>query len=195
VIANADGSLAPLSFDVLLERADTATPNIVAWGTPGSGPTLTPYANAVTDDVTVSEAAASATVTTTTVAAATTTVPAATTTTAAPAASPFKVFVAPQRILDATVEANTPAAVSAGPGPDAVLAIVTFDAAPAGTAVNVRVGQGAAGTLNESPSAVLPGSGTVGSTQILIPLDANGSALIGTDAPGRLIVDVVATLG
>lgn len=36
------------TMDVLIDKADTASPVIVAWGAPGSGPTLTKYANAVT---------------------------------------------------------------------------------------------------------------------------------------------------
>lgn len=36
------------TMDLLVERAGTAAPVVVAWGAPGSGPTLTPYRNAVT---------------------------------------------------------------------------------------------------------------------------------------------------
>ncbi|WP_277212292.1 hypothetical protein [Isoptericola croceus] len=38
----------PMTFDVLVTGADTASPKVVAWGAPGTGPQLTPYANAVT---------------------------------------------------------------------------------------------------------------------------------------------------
>lgn len=34
-------------FDVLIDDADSVTPRVVAWGGPGSGPTLKPYQNAV----------------------------------------------------------------------------------------------------------------------------------------------------
>ncbi|MBN9214685.1 MAG: hypothetical protein J0J04_07715 [Microbacterium sp.] len=37
----------PIAYDVLVEHADTATPVVVAWGAPGSGPKLTAYSNAV----------------------------------------------------------------------------------------------------------------------------------------------------
>lgn len=37
----------PLVYDVLVERATTATPVVVAWGGPGTGTTLQPYDNAV----------------------------------------------------------------------------------------------------------------------------------------------------
>jgi len=36
------------TLDLLVERATTATPVVVAWGPPGSGPTLHPYQNAIT---------------------------------------------------------------------------------------------------------------------------------------------------
>lgn len=36
------------TFDVLVDKADTASPLVVAWGAPGSGPTLVKYTNAVT---------------------------------------------------------------------------------------------------------------------------------------------------
>jgi len=35
------------TMDLLLERANTAAPVVVAWGPPGSGPSLVPYQNAV----------------------------------------------------------------------------------------------------------------------------------------------------
>jgi len=35
------------TMDLLVERANTAAPVVVAWGAPGSGPTLKPYENAV----------------------------------------------------------------------------------------------------------------------------------------------------
>src|SRR5699024_6856148 len=37
-----------VTYDLLLTGTDTASPRVVAWGGPGSGPGLTPYANAVT---------------------------------------------------------------------------------------------------------------------------------------------------
>lgn len=36
----------PTTMDLLVERANTPAPVVVAWGPPGSGPTLTPYQNA-----------------------------------------------------------------------------------------------------------------------------------------------------
>lgn len=39
---------ASMSFDLLIQNANTASPRIVAWGGPGSGPSLKPYENAVT---------------------------------------------------------------------------------------------------------------------------------------------------
>lgn len=41
-------SFARLSFDLLIQNANTASPRIVAWGGPGSGPELKPYQNSVT---------------------------------------------------------------------------------------------------------------------------------------------------
>lgn len=38
----------PTTMDLLVERAGTATPSVVAWGPPGSGPSLRPFENAVT---------------------------------------------------------------------------------------------------------------------------------------------------
>lgn len=38
---------APSTFDLLVVGADTASPRVVAWGGPGSGPTLTQFGNAV----------------------------------------------------------------------------------------------------------------------------------------------------
>ena len=35
----------PTTMDLLIERANTAAPIVVAWGQPGSGPTLQPYEN------------------------------------------------------------------------------------------------------------------------------------------------------
>jgi len=35
-----------LTYDLLVERTNSAAPTIVAWGPPGSGPSLTPYQNA-----------------------------------------------------------------------------------------------------------------------------------------------------
>ena len=44
----ADGVTPPqTTMDLLIERANTAAPVVVAWGPPGSGPTLKPYSNAV----------------------------------------------------------------------------------------------------------------------------------------------------
>jgi len=43
---------APMTFDLLVSAADTATPTVVAWGPIGSGATLTPYENAITGAVT-----------------------------------------------------------------------------------------------------------------------------------------------
>jgi len=37
------------TFDVLLDKANTASPVVVAWGGPGEGPRLAPYQNAVVD--------------------------------------------------------------------------------------------------------------------------------------------------
>lgn len=37
------------TFDVLLDKANTASPVVVAWGGPGEGPRLVPYQNAVPD--------------------------------------------------------------------------------------------------------------------------------------------------
>ena len=42
-----DSSAIPVTYDVLLTRADTAAPVVVAWGSPGSGTTLRAYGNAV----------------------------------------------------------------------------------------------------------------------------------------------------
>lgn len=39
---------APVTWDVLVADADSATPYVVAWGAPGTGPDLTPYENGVT---------------------------------------------------------------------------------------------------------------------------------------------------
>lgn len=41
---------APVVYDVLVERASTATPVVVAWGGPGTGMVLEPYDNAVPVD-------------------------------------------------------------------------------------------------------------------------------------------------
>lgn len=41
------GQQEPMTMDLLVERATTATPVVVAWGPPGSGPSLRPYQNAV----------------------------------------------------------------------------------------------------------------------------------------------------
>lgn len=37
----------PTTMDVLIQRADTASPIVVAWGAPGTGPTLSPFGNAI----------------------------------------------------------------------------------------------------------------------------------------------------
>lgn len=39
--------LTQTSLDVLVEQADTAAPKVVAWGAPGTGPTLQRFANAI----------------------------------------------------------------------------------------------------------------------------------------------------
>lgn len=43
-----NGAGNPIVMDVLIRGANTAAPQIVAWGAPGSGPTLKPYQNALT---------------------------------------------------------------------------------------------------------------------------------------------------
>lgn len=48
--AGSGDTTSTLHFDVLVERASTAAPIVVAWGAPGSGPTLERYVNAVTGD-------------------------------------------------------------------------------------------------------------------------------------------------
>lgn len=54
-----DKSEAPfITFDLLLEKADTATPVVVAWGGPGSAPTLAPFGNAQNRAVIVPEVTA-----------------------------------------------------------------------------------------------------------------------------------------
>lgn len=54
---SAQRNLQPISYDVLIDRADTASPQVVAWGGPGSGPGLQPYENAVVGrELTVNEA-------------------------------------------------------------------------------------------------------------------------------------------
>lgn len=47
--ANGDASVTPVGFtyDLLVEHASTAAPVVIAWGAPGSGPTLSPYQNAL----------------------------------------------------------------------------------------------------------------------------------------------------
>ena len=42
------GKAASVAYDVLIVGANTASPRVVAWGGAGSGPSLEPYANAVT---------------------------------------------------------------------------------------------------------------------------------------------------
>jgi hypothetical protein len=44
-----------LGFDLLVEGVDTASPNVVAWGPQGSGPTLTPWMNSVNVAIQVEE--------------------------------------------------------------------------------------------------------------------------------------------
>lgn len=39
------------SYDLLVDHYDTGAPVVVAWGAPGSGPTLVPYANSLPADV------------------------------------------------------------------------------------------------------------------------------------------------
>lgn len=36
-----------ITYDILVDRADTASPRVVAWGGPGSAPTLVPFGNAL----------------------------------------------------------------------------------------------------------------------------------------------------
>jgi hypothetical protein len=48
---NTGQSQTATEYDVLVDRYDTGAPVVVAWGPPGSGPTLTPYQNAVPADV------------------------------------------------------------------------------------------------------------------------------------------------
>lgn len=43
--AGANGYVASVSYDVLVLDWSTPTPRVVAWGAPGAGPTLVPYAN------------------------------------------------------------------------------------------------------------------------------------------------------
>lgn len=43
----ANSSTQPVEFDLLVLRADTAAPQVVAWGAPGSGLSATPYQNAI----------------------------------------------------------------------------------------------------------------------------------------------------
>lgn len=45
--ADPDAKPVTITFDVRVENADTASPRVVAWGGPGSGPTLRAYQNAV----------------------------------------------------------------------------------------------------------------------------------------------------
>lgn len=40
--------LPTVSYDLLIDSADTGSPRVVAWSGPGAGPSLTPYSNAVT---------------------------------------------------------------------------------------------------------------------------------------------------
>lgn len=40
------GVFGSYTYDVLVQRASTAAPTVVAWGAPGGGPTLVPYQNA-----------------------------------------------------------------------------------------------------------------------------------------------------
>ncbi|MEH0110589.1 hypothetical protein V6N00_12835 [Tersicoccus sp. MR15.9] len=43
-----DATPSKVTYDVLITRADTASPQVVAWGGVGQGPDLSPFANAVT---------------------------------------------------------------------------------------------------------------------------------------------------
>lgn len=45
-VSGTSGAAPTTTVDLLIERANSAAPVVVAWGPPGSGPTLTPYANA-----------------------------------------------------------------------------------------------------------------------------------------------------
>ena len=59
-IVDPNKPVAPTSFDLLVSRATTAAPEVVAWGAPGTGTTLTPYANASTRDDLVASGQSSA---------------------------------------------------------------------------------------------------------------------------------------
>jgi len=50
--ASPDQGLQSASYDVLIKRADTAAPAVVAWGGAGTGPQLQPYANSYPSDIT-----------------------------------------------------------------------------------------------------------------------------------------------
>ena len=52
-----DSQVSPASFDVLLERTNTASPVVVAWGAAGSGELLTPHQNAIVGRNVVTETA------------------------------------------------------------------------------------------------------------------------------------------
>ncbi|MBB5474764.1 hypothetical protein HF998_00150 [Cellulomonas hominis] len=55
------GRLPQASFDLLVTDADTAAPRVVAWGGPGTGPTLSAYGNAVLGSVAEAPAAVATT--------------------------------------------------------------------------------------------------------------------------------------
>lgn len=48
-------ALSQLTYDVLIDKADTAAPAVVAWGGAGSGESLTPYMNAMDGRIITSE--------------------------------------------------------------------------------------------------------------------------------------------
>ena len=55
----------PIDMDLLVERSDTASPVVVAWGSPGSGPELVPYANGYVGDRTTTTTSTTTSTTTT----------------------------------------------------------------------------------------------------------------------------------
>lgn len=84
---------AGIAFDVLVKRASTASPVVVAWSPPGLGPDLKPYANAATGPRTAPTTSAASTTTSTST---TTTTSAPTADTAAPdTAAPAPADTAP----------------------------------------------------------------------------------------------------
>lgn len=45
--AEVSGTRVPVVMDLLMQKTDTASPMVVAWGAPGTGPKMEPYSNAV----------------------------------------------------------------------------------------------------------------------------------------------------